>query len=50
MPLIKGLKSLFVRVIFNSQNELDFKSSERDTQLAALRARKLEDFRYLHWR
>ena len=50
MRLLSSIKKFLVTRIFNEHELADKQEIERDSQLAALRARRLEEFRYLHWR
>jgi hypothetical protein len=50
MKILRQLKRFVISNLFNEHDLTNKRELERDSQLAALRARRLEEFRYLHWR
>lgn len=50
MKILRQLRRFVISNIFNEHDLTNRREIERDSQLAALRARRLEEFRYLHWR
>jgi len=50
MRIFHQLRRFVIGNLFNEHDLTNKREVERDSQLAALRARRLEEFRYLHWR
>jgi hypothetical protein len=50
MKVLLQIRRFVISNLFNEHEITNKRELERDSQLAALRARRLEEFRYLHWR